>query len=164
MPTLCVGSVPLCASSAFSWIELIHIRCVGSLCFQQTGSKNEIRQRNSAIPPCIMPVTHSSCSSECSKSAHPLVYSVLLGAWLGKLRSSEQTLWRYLACSGSLLDLQTGLQPPRYCKTNRHKMLHYKLCLLVLEQLHVVFKRELRSYNCKILLGPANQLTKKLIR
>lgn len=109
-----------------------------------------------------VPITRSSWSSKRSKNAHPWVCSVPLGAWLGKLRLLEQTPWRYLACSGSLLDQQTGSQPPTYCKTNIHKTLHHKLLLLVFDQWHVMFKRELRSYNCKILLGSSKSINQKV--
>lgn len=121
---------------------LIQILWVGSSCFQQTEPKDEIQQRNSAIPPTLTAVTHSSSSPQCSGDAHPSVCSVPPGAGLGKLRLLEQTPWRFPACWGSLSDLQTGLQPPTYCKK--------QTCIKCFTG---QLQRGLGSYSCEILLG-----------
>lgn len=68
-------------------------------------------------------LSHSSIAhqqhtaAECSRNAHPSVCWAPPVAWLGKLHWLEQRQWRYPACSSSPWDLQTGLQPPTYCKT-----------------------------------------------
>lgn len=114
-----LSSTPFCAPSAFCCIGLFQISYAGAPCSQQTGSKNEIWQRSWAIP--SLPHQQHT-AAECSRNAHPSVCWVPPVAWLGKLRWLEQTQWRYPACSSSPWDLQTGLQPPTYCKTCKTSM------------------------------------------
>lgn len=115
------SATAFCASSVFCWLGLILMSCVGCPCSQETDSKYMADKLSHCSS--ITQITHSSCSPECSKNAHPLACSIPLVAWLGKLRLLEQTPCRYLACSGSPLGLQTGWQPPRYCKTSKGKTL-----------------------------------------
>lgn len=138
--------------------QLMQIHCVGSSCFQQTEPKNEIQQRNLAIPPGTTAVTHTA--------AHHLNVLEMLTHQFVELPLGHGA--ESFVCRS---EHREGSRPVQVlCQTCRldcsHQRTAKQTCIKCFAANHCVgqlragLKRELGSYNCEILLQsskPNNQ-------